>query len=209
MSSSPLASILESTLSTPTQTSSDPPQNTLSPESQAEESRMGAILITVLTGLGVLTIAIALIRGCIRKCRGERVDGRNEWNPPTPPPEAYDNNWTQYRAFPGRPVTVISNGRMQRLSLGRIPREARAEMGIITSPRPVARRSGSRRSRRVRRESPERSPSPMERPRPETRSMEPPPPPPPSVTSDTSDKPPGYRYGDGPPTYEAAWDGYV
>ncbi|KAF3150227.1 hypothetical protein TWF594_010105 [Orbilia oligospora] len=132
MSSSLLSNIIGSTFPTPT--SDDPPQGTLSPESQAEESRMGTIVISTLTGLGGLVFAIALLRACIRKMRGERADGRNEWNPPTPPPGSYDGNWQQYRSPRSRsrrPITVIRGGRVFRVTLPRMPEDA--EMGMTPS----------------------------------------------------------------------------
>ncbi|KAF3133375.1 hypothetical protein TWF703_006914 [Orbilia oligospora] len=212
MSSSLLSNIIGSTFPTPT--SDDPPQGTLSPESQAEESRMGTIVISTLTGLGGLVFAIALLRACIRKMRGERADGRNEWNPPTPPPGSYDGNWQQYRSPRSRsrrPITVIRGGRVFRVTLPRMPEDA--EMGMVRTPSPVARVSNTRNTRRGRwrrwrrsssaqtqpvQTSPvQTSPSPSQTPSAPT----------PSIT-ESEDKPPSYRSNTGPPTYETTWDGY-
>ncbi|KAK6512544.1 hypothetical protein TWF481_001429 [Arthrobotrys musiformis] len=184
--------------STSTQ-STDAPFPTLSAESKIEESRFGIGFVIVLASLGGITAFAYLLRFCIRKAHGERGDGRNYENPPTPPPGDY--NWrpttqTHRRSMQAledsyRPIPIVRNGRIYRMPLHSVSIPEDEEMGMLRLPSPVARvprrrerrsmtRIDTRRERRSR-----RSPS----------------------IAESDDKPPSYRSGTAPPTYEAAWEG--
>ncbi|KAK6349327.1 hypothetical protein TWF730_010076 [Orbilia blumenaviensis] len=187
--------------SPPAPLSEKSPAPTGSADSKAEDEHFGK---PFMIGLGSIMFAFAFFivaRACVRKMRGGRGDGRDEFNPPTPPPE--DLDWRPPRRlrprepmwreeYPQRPIVTLRDERMQLYSPPLLPLPEGEEMGVIRRPNPVARLPGSRiegsrtnRPRRQRQPPPARAPS----------------------IADSEEKPPSYRSGTRPPTYEDAWDG--